>query len=38
VFDGSQVAIDGADVEYESLCANCYLTESGGRLDGETGH
>ncbi|MBY0176032.1 thymidine kinase [Curtobacterium herbarum] len=34
VFDGSQVAIDGADVEYESLCANCYLTESGGRLDG----
>ncbi|PZE95861.1 thymidine kinase [Curtobacterium sp. MCBD17_008] len=38
VFDGSQVAIDGVDVEYESLCANCYLTESGGRLDGETGH
>lgn len=37
VFDGSQVAIDGVDVEYESLCANCYLTESGGRLDGETG-
>jgi thymidine kinase len=34
VFDGSQVAIDGADVTYESLCANCYLTESGGRLDG----
>jgi len=34
VFDGSQVAIDGTDVEYESLCANCYLTESGGRLDG----
>jgi thymidine kinase len=35
VFDGSQVAIDGADVTYESLCANCYLTESGGRLDGD---
>ena len=35
VFDGSQVAIDGVDVEYESLCANCYLTESGGRLDGD---
>lgn len=35
VFDGSQVAIDGVDVTYESLCANCYLTESGGRLDGE---
>ncbi|MFK4482599.1 thymidine kinase [Curtobacterium sp. AB7] len=34
VFDGSQVAIDGVDVAYESLCANCYLTESGGRLDG----
>jgi thymidine kinase len=34
VFDGSQVAIDGADVTYESLCATCYLTESGGRLDG----
>jgi len=34
VFDGSQVAIDGVDVEYESLCGNCYLQESGGRLDG----
>jgi thymidine kinase len=34
VFDGSQVAIDGAEVTYESLCAVCYLTESGGRLDG----
>jgi thymidine kinase len=34
VFDGSQVAIDGADVTYESLCATCYLTESGGTLDG----
>lgn len=35
VFDGSQVAIDGVYVTYESLCGNCYLTESGGRLDGE---
>ena len=32
VFDGDQVAIDGEDVTYESLCATCYLQESGGRL------
>lgn len=32
VFDGDQVAIDGEDVSYESLCAACYLEESGGRL------
>lgn len=32
IFDGDQVAIDGADVHYESLCAVCYLEESGGRL------
>ena len=32
VFAGSQVAIDGADVRYESLCASCYLNESGGCL------
>ena len=35
VFDGSQVAIDelSADrVTYESMCAECYLSESGGRL------
>jgi thymidine kinase len=32
IFDGDQVAIDGADVHYESLCAACYLDESGGRL------
>jgi len=32
VFDGDQVAIDGAAVTYESLCGNCYLEESGGRL------
>jgi len=38
VFDGSQVAIDGVHVTYESLCANCYLSESGGRLDGELAH
>ncbi|GAA2088035.1 MULTISPECIES: thymidine kinase [Brevibacterium] len=32
VFDGDQVAIDGMDVTYESLCPTCYLRESGGRL------
>lgn len=32
VFDGAQVAIDGVDVTYESLCGECYLEESGGRL------
>jgi thymidine kinase len=35
VFDGDQVAIDelSADrVTYESMCARCYLRESGGRL------
>ncbi|MBO1770310.1 thymidine kinase [Agrococcus sp. TF02-05] len=32
VFDGDQVAIDGETVTYESLCASCYLEESGGRL------
>ena len=32
VFDGAQVAIDGGDVTYESLCGQCYLDESGGRL------
>ncbi|QAY74723.1 thymidine kinase [Agromyces protaetiae] len=34
VFDGDQVAIDGVEVEYESLCGVCYLQESGGRLNG----
>jgi thymidine kinase len=34
VFDGDQVAIDGADVTYESLCGSCYLDESGGVLGG----
>jgi thymidine kinase len=33
VFDGAQVAIDGADVTYESLCGACYLEESGGVLN-----
>ncbi|WP_413318590.1 thymidine kinase [Agrococcus sp. 1P02AA] len=32
VFDGDQVAIDGEEVTYESLCATCYLQESGGQL------
>lgn len=32
IFDGDQVAIDGASVTYESLCGNCYLDESGGSL------
>jgi len=32
VFDGDQVAIDGEDVWYESLCAGCYLRLSGGEL------
>jgi thymidine kinase len=37
VFDGQQVAIDTLnDVAYESLCAACYLEESGGVLDGES--
>ena len=27
VFHGDQVAIDGDEVTYESLCANCYLNE-----------
>lgn len=34
VFDGDQVAIDGAEVTYESLCGACYLQESGGVLHG----
>ncbi|AMM21785.1 thymidine kinase [Frondihabitans sp. PAMC 28766] len=32
VFDGDQVAIEGATVTYEPLCAACYLDESGGVL------
>ncbi|HWM35240.1 MAG TPA: thymidine kinase [Pseudolysinimonas sp.] len=34
VFDGDQVAIDGAaQVSYDSLCGACYLEESGGVLN-----
>ncbi len=33
VFDGEQVAIDGVDSEYESLCGTCYLRESQGSMD-----
>jgi thymidine kinase len=33
IFDGDQVAIDGVDVTYESLCGNCYLEESDGVLN-----
>lgn len=33
VFDGDQVAIDGAAVSYESLCGVCYLQESRGVLN-----
>ena len=29
VFEGEQVAIDGAEVAYESLCGACYLKERG---------
>lgn len=32
VFTGEQVAIDGVEVSYESLCAVCYLEASGGVL------
>ncbi len=37
IFHGDQVAIDELDpdrITYESLCAQCYLRESGGRLSG----
>ncbi|WP_099333057.1 thymidine kinase [Actinomyces minihominis] len=30
IFAGDQISIDGAGVSYESLCASCYLEESGG--------
>ena len=33
VFDGDQVAIDGEEVTYESLCGSCYLDESHGVLN-----
>ena len=32
-FDGDQVAIDGTEVSYESLCGECYLEESSGVLN-----
>ena len=38
IFDGNQVAIDGAaEVTYESLCGACYLKESQGMLGGSGG-
>jgi len=33
IFDGDQVAIDGVEVTYESLCGACYLEESGGVIN-----
>lgn len=33
VFAGDQVAIDGVDASYESLCGKCYLEESNGVLN-----
>lgn len=39
VFDGDQVAIDELSanrVTYESMCAECYLRESGGRIPAAT--
>ena len=36
VFDGDQVAIDGDEVEYESLCADCYLTSPAAGSTVET--
>lgn len=35
VFSGTQIAIDGESVTYESLCASCYLEETGGVLGDE---
>lgn len=29
IFDGEQVAIDGDQVNYESLCPTCYIRERG---------
>ena len=31
VFDGAQVAIDGEEVTYESLCPSCYFREKSAR-------
>jgi thymidine kinase len=38
VFDGDQLAIDGASVSYESLCGACYLQESQGVLNNGRRH
>lgn len=38
VFDGDQVAIDGENVTYESLCGSCYLEESNGMLGNARRH
>jgi thymidine kinase len=32
IFDGDQVAIDGDQVTYESLCASCYFREKSNAL------
>ena len=32
VFDGDQVAIDGEEVTYESLCASCYFREKSSAV------
>jgi thymidine kinase len=38
IFDGDQVAIDGEEVTYESLCPSCYFREKGNAaLVGSTG-
>ena len=36
VFTGDQVAIDGFDVTYESLCAGCYLREKAATNRGDS--
>ncbi len=38
VFAGDQVAIDGENVTYESLCGACYLDESKGVLASRRDH
>lgn len=37
IFAGDQVAIDGLEVSYESLCGSCYLEESNGVLSSGRG-
>ena len=36
IFTGDQVAIDGFEVTYESLCAGCYFREKSAANHGET--